>query len=37
MHPVIRMGETGKWERIKDSPIYDVSQFRIETLFVNTK
>lgn len=24
MHPVIRVGETGKWERTKDSPIYDV-------------
>lgn len=26
MHPVIRVGVNGKWERIKDNPIYDVSE-----------
>lgn len=26
MNPVIRLGETGKWERTKDSPLYEVSQ-----------
>lgn len=25
MHPVIRIGDTGKWERMKESPSYDVS------------
>lgn len=25
MHPVIRIGDTGKWERMKESPVYDVS------------
>lgn len=25
MHPVIRVGETGKWERTKHSPVYHVS------------
>lgn len=25
MHPVIRIGDAGKWERMKESPVYDVS------------
>lgn len=25
MHPVMRMGPTGKWERIKEKPAYFVS------------
>lgn len=25
MHPVIRVGENGKWERIKEKPVYFVS------------
>lgn len=28
MHPVIRVGDTGKWERIKYSPVYNVSGFQ---------
>lgn len=27
MHPVIRVGDTGKWERTKYSPVYHVSEF----------
>lgn len=37
MHPVIRVGETGKWERTKHSPVYTVSAINllIQPMFKN--